>query len=96
MCNIWRSPSDLPEFSAAEWLSLLDSPLLARLKELDITGGEPFLRSDLPELLVGMARLKGETLPQLRSIAITTNGFLTRQILGRIAELEQEHFDALA
>jgi MoaA/NifB/PqqE/SkfB family radical SAM enzyme len=81
MCNIWRTPADLPELGAREWLDLLGSPLLADLKELDITGGEPFLRDDLAQLLEGVGRLKASRLPQLCSIAITTNGFLTQNIL---------------
>lgn len=94
MCNIWQSDASLPELSCGEWLELLASPALAELKELDVTGGEPFLRADLPELLLGIARLKtGQRLPQLQSIAITTNGFLTRRLLevvgAIIAPLEQ-------
>lgn len=93
MCNIWQAPHDLPELSADEWLDVLRSPSLSELKELDITGGEPFLRDDLVELLLGIGRLKADRLPQLRSIAITTNGFLTQKILDNvnavIAPLEQ-------
>jgi len=93
MCNIWRAPHDLPELSVTQWLEVLSSPVLAELKELDITGGEPFLRDDLARLLLGISRLKAEHLPQLRSIAITTNGFLTQKILAEvqsvIAHLDQ-------
>lgn len=84
MCNIWRAPADLPELNAGEWLKLLASPILADLKELDITGGEPFLRDDLAQLLLGVGRLKAKCLPQLRSIAITTNGLLTQRILDTV------------
>ena len=93
MCNIWRSPADLPELSVEQWLEVLRSPVLSELKELDITGGEPFLREDLERLLLGISRLKGEHLQHLRSIAVTTNGILTQKILDEvkavIAPLEQ-------
>ena len=93
MCNIWQAPHDLPELTADEWLDVLASPILSELKELDVTGGEPFLRDDLAQLLLGVARLKADRLPHLRSIAITTNGFLTQNVLGKvsavIAPLEQ-------
>lgn len=93
MCNIWRAPADLPELSVAQWLEVLRSPVLSELKELDITGGEPFLRDDLVQLLLGISRLKEEHLQRLRSIAITTNGILTQKILDEvktvIAPLEQ-------
>jgi MoaA/NifB/PqqE/SkfB family radical SAM enzyme len=93
MCNIWQTPDDLPELTTKEWLAVLASPVLSELKELDVTGGEPFLRNDLAQLLLGVARLKAERLPHLRSIAITTNGFLTQKVLDTvsavIATLEQ-------
>lgn len=85
MCNIWRTPVDLPELTAGEWLHLLDSPVLSRLKELDITGGEPFLRKDLVQLFNGISALKRSSLPDLHSMAITTNGFLTDKVLGDVS-----------
>jgi len=87
MCNIWQMEDDRPELTAAQWLELLVSPALSALKELDVTGGEPFLRDDLTELLLGVGRLKAERLPQLRSIAITTNGFLTQRLLAVVEEV---------
>ena len=81
MCSIWRSPRDLPELDASEWLGVLSSASLGRVVELDITGGEPFLRDDLDRLLGGLGELKGEALPRLRSVSITTNGLLTRRVL---------------
>lgn len=87
MCNIWRMEVEGPELTAADWLQLLASPALAQLKELDITGGEPFLRDDLGELLLGIGRLKLKQLPELRSIAITTNGFLTQRLLAVVGEV---------
>lgn len=93
MCNIWQSPVDLPELTPDEWLDVLSSPVLSELKELDVTGGEPFLRDDLAQLLIGVGRLKADRLLRLRSIAITTNGFLTQKVLDAvtavIAPLEQ-------
>jgi MoaA/NifB/PqqE/SkfB family radical SAM enzyme len=88
MCNIWKTPKDLPELSAEQWLSVLRSPILHDLRELDITGGEPFLRDDIEELLLGIGDLYGSNLTRLSSVAITTNGFLTDRILeviGRVA-----------
>jgi MoaA/NifB/PqqE/SkfB family radical SAM enzyme len=81
MCNIWRMRPDVPELAAADWLRLLEDPLLSQLKELDITGGEPFLRSDMVDLLLGVGRLKTTHLGHLCSVAITTNGLLTEKVL---------------
>ena len=81
MCNIWRIPRDTPSLSADDWLALLSRDLFTDLVELDITGGEPFLRTDLTELLTAVCALKKCHLVSLKSIAITTNGFLTRRVL---------------
>ncbi len=93
MCNIWQMPATTPELVANDWLKLLESPVLSDLKELDVTGGEPFLRNDIVELLLGIGRLKATHLRQLCSVAITTNGFLTEKVLkdvsAVIAPLEQ-------
>ncbi|GAB4249159.1 radical SAM protein [Deferrisoma sp.] len=87
MCNLWKSPRDAPELAAEEWLALLASPEFRRLKELDVTGGEPFLRGDLPRLLEGICALRETHLPHLRSVAVTTNGFLTRSVLDGVGRV---------
>jgi MoaA/NifB/PqqE/SkfB family radical SAM enzyme len=81
MCNIWRIPKDTPLLSADDWLRLLSQDLFSDLVELDITGGEPFLRSDLADILTTVCRLNRRYLPSLQSIAVTTNGILTDCIL---------------
>jgi MoaA/NifB/PqqE/SkfB family radical SAM enzyme len=93
MCNIWRMRPTSPELQAADWLKLLEDPVLSGMKELDITGGEPFLRGDMMDLLLGVGRLKTTRLKHLCSVAITTNGLLTDKVLkdvsGVIAPLEE-------
>lgn len=81
MCNIWRMKPTAKELEASDWLALLQSPVFGKLKELDITGGEPFLREDFVDLLIGIGKLKRSHLRQLCSVAITTNGFLTDKVL---------------
>jgi MoaA/NifB/PqqE/SkfB family radical SAM enzyme len=81
MCNIWKIPHDVPNLSVEAWLDLLSSDLFSDLRELDITGGEPFLRKDLPDLFSGICNLRQNHLKQLRSIAVTTNGLLTDHVL---------------
>ena len=41
------------------------------IEKLRLTGGEPLIRKDVPKLVAQLSRLK----PQLRDIALTTNGF---------------------
>lgn len=86
MCNIWKSAREMPdierlELSGQEIISLLSNPLFSELVELDLTGGEPHLRNDLVDIVPGIAGLKMNYLPRLRSIIITSNGFLTGKIL---------------
>lgn len=69
MCNIWqehrRDEVDLAYFKA----------LPETLRSLNITGGEPFLRQDLPEVI----RVIDERCHHPRMI-ISTNGFNTKKI----------------
>lgn len=69
MCDIWKKPSKnevKPEFY---------KKLPSSLKEINITGGEPFLRDDLTEII----RVVKTRCPEAR-LVISTNGFLTQEI----------------
>lgn len=46
MCNIWQNPTD-----KAEEIKASDLKTLPRLKFINITGGEPFVREDLDEIV---------------------------------------------
>jgi MoaA/NifB/PqqE/SkfB family radical SAM enzyme len=87
MCNIWRIPNEVADLDLSVWTGLLASPELRGLRELDITGGEPFLREDLPELLHWICRAHPGHFPGLRTVAITTNGILTDRILRTVREI---------
>lgn len=81
MCNIWKIPKEVPNLPVADWIELLSSGLFSDLRELDVTGGEPFLIEDLADFFSGICELKRSNLRALRSIAVTTNGFLTDRVL---------------
>lgn len=81
MCNIWKIPAEVADLDLEQWLELLSSPALRNLRELDLTGGEPFLRSDLSELLNRIGTMKAKSFPSLRTLSITTNGILTDKVL---------------
>jgi len=87
MCNIWKIPPQVQDLDLSDWLQLLGSPELRYLRELDLTGGEPFLRNDLGELLGGICALQPANFPELRTLAITTNGIVTDRILDRTREI---------
>jgi len=87
MCNIWKIPPVVADLDLADWLGLLASPELSDLRELDLTGGEPFLRKDLADLLDGICGLKPEHFPKLQTVAITTNGILTDRVLDLVSRI---------
>lgn len=69
MCYTWRHPSDKKlEISAKDLVSL---PQMIRL---NVTGGEPFLKDDLGEILEVVKK-------KARRVVISTNGFLTKRTL---------------
>ncbi|WP_305042887.1 radical SAM protein [Geoalkalibacter sp.] len=86
MCNIWKIPAEVADLELADWLAVLRSPALRHLRELDITGGEPFLRADLGELLQRIVAFKPEHFPALRTLSITTNALLSERILAIVRE----------
>jgi MoaA/NifB/PqqE/SkfB family radical SAM enzyme len=81
MCNIWKIPSIVKDLPLSTWLQLLRSPALGDLREVDITGGEPFLRHDIVNLVEAISQNKRDLYPKLRTVAVTTNGLLTQRIL---------------
>ena len=96
MCNIWQMSVSSPELEASDWIQLLQSPILSELKQLDVTGGEPFLRDDLAELLLGIGKLKATCLPQLCSVAITTNSFYTCAVQKGVTEMQLQQIKDIA
>ncbi|MFQ5671395.1 MAG: radical SAM protein [Acidobacteriota bacterium] len=69
MCDIWQNRMH-DEMRPEEYDLLPDS-----LTDINISGGEPFLREDLPEILAVLHR----TCPRAR-LVISTNGFLPARI----------------
>jgi MoaA/NifB/PqqE/SkfB family radical SAM enzyme len=65
MCDIWKQPST-GEMQPVEYLQLP-----AWLREINLTGGEPFLRQDLPEVAAAIR----QACPRAR-LVISTNGLL--------------------
>lgn len=70
MCNVWQNPSKANEEITIEDIKKLPSGL----RFVNITGGEPFVRKDLEEI-IGVVREKA------RRIVISTNGYFTERIV---------------
>lgn len=79
MCGIWHTES-APLLQAAA----IDA-LPRTLRDLNLSGGEPFLREDLGDL----ARAARRRLPGAR-IVVSTNGFLTERVLRTAASWQRD------
>lgn len=80
MCNIWQI-TDFDDLPAEEYAKLPDS-----LRTINITGGEPFLRKDLVEVI----RQVHKAAPKSR-IVISSNGFLTDRVKQAMSEIQKFH-----
>lgn len=80
MCNIWKV-SDSDELPSEQYSKLPDS-----LRTINVTGGEPFLRKDIVEVL----RQIHKAAPMSR-IVISSNGILTERITDAMAQIQKFH-----
>ena len=76
MCNTWQCPTKPDEEFAPELLEKLPGGL----GRVNITGGEPSLRKDLPEIVEILA-------PKAHRLEISTNGYFT----DRLVEVAKRH-----
>lgn len=80
MCNIW-AVSDFEELPPEEYLKLPSS-----LRSVNITGGEPFLRKDLVEVVRSVHRAA----PRSRMV-ISSNGLMTDRTVSLVTEMKRFH-----
>lgn len=73
MCNIWKYPTD-----SKEEIKASDLVTLPKLKFINLTGGEPFIREDLPEIVEECYR-------HTPRIVISTSGWYDDRVI-RLAE----------
>lgn len=76
MCNIWKNEIS-NELNPEEYLKLPSS-----LREINITGGEPFLREDLDKIVANIKQI----CPNAR-LVISSNGSLPRKIESKISAI---------
>ncbi|MFA5119233.1 MAG: radical SAM protein [Candidatus Omnitrophota bacterium] len=69
MCDVWKSPS-----KPTEEIGLEEIRKLPEMYFTNVTGGEPFVRQDLPELITELRK-------KTKRIVISTNGFFTERII---------------
>ncbi|MFA5128337.1 MAG: radical SAM protein [Patescibacteria group bacterium] len=76
MCDIWKL-KDTPELELEQYKKLPST-----LRDINVSGGEPFLRQDIVDLV----RILHETCPKAR-VVISTNGYLTDLIKEKMREI---------
>src|SRR4030081_737858 len=74
----WLKRESILSFDEIERIPRI--PVGRGVDEIRLTGGEPTLRPGLPELVARVSRLP------LRSLSLTTNGFLLRSMAGPLAD----------
>jgi radical SAM protein with 4Fe4S-binding SPASM domain len=82
MCGIWKTKPE-NELLLREFEHLLSDPFMSKIKWVNLTGGEPFIRRDLVQLVKALK----DRCPELELVAIPTNGFLTRKVVDTVKEL---------
>jgi Fe-coproporphyrin III synthase len=69
MCDVWKAPSKPADEIALDVIEKLPDMFFT-----NVTGGEPFVRQDLPELIAAIRK-------KTKRIVISTNGYFTERII---------------
>jgi radical SAM protein with 4Fe4S-binding SPASM domain len=88
MCNIWRIYRDGPErlsdeLSGREWTALVEKAIAAGVRQVDVTGGEPFLKGGVVELIATLLRLLGFTSVVTNAVAPVMTARKVESVLER-------------
>ena len=75
MCSIWKMVPE-NEMTLEEIQRVFADPYMKKLRWLNLTGGEPFMRQNFAEIVKAAA----ESLPNLEIIAIPSNGFMPDRV----------------
>ncbi|MGD9124242.1 MAG: radical SAM protein [Desulfarculaceae bacterium] len=87
MCDTWKTKgTEDQELTPKDWDAILtrDADFLRAMKKIGLTGGEPFLRSDLVELLEVLHR----RLPWVR-ISLVSNGLMPERTLKALERIKE-------
>src|SRR4029453_9604422 len=90
MCSNWKRGNRKEDMSLAEIDQVMDHPFWGAVENLNISGGEPTTRNDLPEMVEMFQR----HLPRLRKIGINPPGLTPHRaipMLTRIVEFCAKH-----
>src|SRR5690606_30764314 len=79
MCNNWKWGNRKEDLTLEQIDRVFDDPFWSNVENLNISGGEPTTRNDLPELV----ELFHKRLPRLRKIGINTAGITHKRAIPR-------------
>jgi MoaA/NifB/PqqE/SkfB family radical SAM enzyme len=90
MCSNWKWGDRKSDMTLAQLAPVMNSPFWGAVENLNISGGEPTTRNDLPQ----MVELFHRHLPRLRKIGINTTGLTPHRaipMLTRVVEFCAKH-----
>ncbi len=78
MCNVWKKKRE-DEFTPDELARILGNPLFDKLTHVGVSGGEPTLRKDLPEIFRVITGKKG-----LAGVSLITNALQADTVINQV------------
>jgi MoaA/NifB/PqqE/SkfB family radical SAM enzyme len=83
MCANWKRGNRKEDMTLAEIDRVMDSPFWGAVENLNISGGEPTTRNDLPEHV----ELFAKRLPRLRKLGINTTGLTPHRAIPMLTRI---------
>jgi MoaA/NifB/PqqE/SkfB family radical SAM enzyme len=83
MCNNWKRGDRKTDMTLAQIDRVMDHPFWGAIENLNISGGEPTTRNDLPELV----ELFHKRLPRLRKLGINTTGLTPHRAIPQLTRI---------
>jgi MoaA/NifB/PqqE/SkfB family radical SAM enzyme len=83
MCHNWKHGDRKSDLTLEELDRVMDHPFWGAVENLNISGGEPTTRNDLPE----MVELFHRRLPRLRKIGINTTGLTPHRAIPQLTRI---------
>lgn len=83
MCNIWKKEHTRKELNAEQLDHVFSDDLFKNIECVEISGGEPTLRNDLPQI-VDILHLR---MPRMKKIIIFTNGLSKRIVSEQLPQI---------
>lgn len=85
MCNIWANKKNDKILKTKEVIDFFNDKALRNLKEVILTGGELFMRDDIPKIVESIWKINKKTI-----ITLSTNGILYEKILSNAEDIARQ------